>query len=139
MNAAELTDRDELQGAQVVLLVEDVRKTVAFYCDVLGFHLDFNWGDPSTHARVSSGDRTHASAARIHFHEEDPDLLKHKTCSVYVHVGSDTDELFNDRPWGRQFGIKDINGYRLLQDETRVEHWNRSAPRRIGVNAVFVA
>ncbi|MCG5054080.1 MAG: VOC family protein [Myxococcales bacterium] len=128
MRAAEQTDRHELHGAQTVLLVGDVRKTVAFYCDVLGFRLDFEWGDPPTHARVSSGDRSHASAARIHFHEADPTLLKHKTCSIYVHVGNDLDELCRElksrgvevveepteRPWGRQFGIHDINGFLLL-------------------------
>jgi uncharacterized glyoxalase superfamily protein PhnB len=128
MKATEQTDRHKLHGAQAVLLVGDVRKTVDFYCNVLGFHLDFEWGDPPTHARVSSGDRAHASAARIHFHEEDPALLKHKTCSIYVHVGTDMDELSQelkcrgveiveeptDQPWGRQFVIHDINGYRLL-------------------------
>lgn len=128
MKTAEQTDRHELQGAQAVLWVADVRKTVAFYCDVIGFHLDFEWGDPPTHARVSSGDRTHASAARIHFHEVDPTLLGQKTCSIYLHVGTDIDELCqelkyrgvaiveepSELPWGRQFSIQDINGYQLL-------------------------
>jgi uncharacterized glyoxalase superfamily protein PhnB len=127
MNATETTDRHQLHGAQAVLMVEDVKKTVDFYCEVLGFHLDFDWGTPPTHARVSSGDRTHASAARIRFQEAEPTLLTHKTCSIYMHIGVGMDELFqvfksrgvqiveepNDRPWGRQFGIRDINGYVL--------------------------
>jgi catechol 2,3-dioxygenase-like lactoylglutathione lyase family enzyme len=127
MNATDATDRHQLHGAQVVLMVEDVKKTVDFYCDVLGFHLDFDWGSPPTHARVSSGDRDHASAARIRFQKAEPSLLAQKTCSIYMHIGAGMDGLFRefksrgveiveeptDRPWGRQFGIRDINGYVL--------------------------
>lgn len=127
MNASEDTDRHQLHGAQAVLMVEDVQKTVDFYCEVLGFHFDFDWGSPPTHARVSSGDREHASAARIRFQKAEPSLLVQKTCSLYLHIGTGMDELFRlfksrgvqiveeptDRPWGRQFGIRDINGYVL--------------------------
>jgi catechol 2,3-dioxygenase-like lactoylglutathione lyase family enzyme len=127
-DATDATDRHQLHGAQVVLMVEDVKKTVDFYCDILGFHFDFDWGNPPTHARVSSGDRNHASAARIRFEKPEPTLLAQKTCSIYMHIGVDMDELFQkfksrgveiveeptNRPWGRQFGIRDINGY-LLQ------------------------
>ena len=127
MNATEASDGHQLHGAQAVLMVEDVKRTVDFYCDVLGFHLDFDWGSPPTHARVFSGDREHASAARIRFQRAEPALLAQKTCSIYKHIGVGMDELVqefksrgveiveepNDRPWGRQFGIRDINGYVL--------------------------
>jgi catechol 2,3-dioxygenase-like lactoylglutathione lyase family enzyme len=127
MNTTKATDRHQLHGAQVVLMVEDVKKTVDFYCEVLGFHLDFDWGSPPTHARVSSGDPEHASAVRIRFEKAEPTSLVQKTCYLYMHIGVGMDELFQefrsrgveiveeptDRPWGRQFGIRDINGYVL--------------------------
>ncbi len=128
MNARELTDRHGVYGAQVVLRVADVRKTLDWYRDVLGFHIDFEYGDPPTHARVATGDRSHSSAARIRFQlgESPGEVSPH--CSIYLHVADGMlDELceeFNargvqiteppsDRPWGRQFSIRDLNGYTL--------------------------
>jgi catechol 2,3-dioxygenase-like lactoylglutathione lyase family enzyme len=67
MGATEVTDRHELHGVQAVLFVPDVRRTLDYYRDTLGFHIDFEAGEPLLHARVSSGDREHASAARIRF------------------------------------------------------------------------
>lgn len=127
MSATEATDRHELHGAQAVLMVHDVQQTIDFYCGVLGFHLDFDWGSPPTHARVSSGDRNHASAARIRFEKADAKLPTEKTCYMYLHIGAGLDELFRElesrgveiteaptnRPWGRQFSVRDINGYVL--------------------------
>lgn len=128
MSATDLTDQHELHGAQAVLFVTDVRKTLDFYRDVLGFHIDFESGDPPTHARVSSGDRNHASAARIRFQAAPAGVLVVPSCYLYVHVGRLIDGYFqmcrdrgvkivsepNDRPWGlREFEISDCNGYKL--------------------------
>jgi uncharacterized glyoxalase superfamily protein PhnB len=127
MNPQELTDQHGVHGAQAVLMVTDVRQTLAWYRDVLGFHIDFEYGDPPTHARVSSGDRDHASAARIRFEKGPASVNATSSCYLYLHVGEGMDELCEelrargveisaaptDRPWGRQFSIRDLNGYTL--------------------------
>jgi catechol 2,3-dioxygenase-like lactoylglutathione lyase family enzyme len=110
-----------------VLMVADVRQTLAWYRDVLGFHIDFEYGDPPTHARVSSGDREHAGAARIRFEKGPESVNATSGCYLYLHIGEGMDELCEefrardveisaaptDRPWGRQFSIRDLNGYTL--------------------------
>lgn len=127
MNARELTDLHVVYGAQVVLRVADVRKTLDWYRDVLGFHIDFEYGDPPTHARVATGDRSHSSAARIRFQLGTPPGDSAPHCSIYLHVTEGMDELCEEfqargvqiteppanRPWGRQFSIRDLNGYTL--------------------------
>lgn len=127
MSSQESTDQHGVHGAQAVLFVTDVRQTLAWYRDVLGFHIDFEHGDPPTHARVSSGDRNHASAARIRFEKASAPVNATSACYLYLHVGEGMDELCQefrargveisdaptDRPWGRQFSIRDLNGYTL--------------------------
>jgi uncharacterized glyoxalase superfamily protein PhnB len=126
METTKTTDGHELHGVQAVLLVGDVAATIAYYRDILGFHVDFMHGSPPTHARVSSGDRDGPSAARIRF--ECSAMPGTPSCYLYVHVGQRLDDLFDvyrgrgveivgeprDRPWGlRQFEIRDCNGYLL--------------------------
>ena len=111
-----------------VLAVADVRASVAFYCDQLGFHHDFIEGDPPIHGRVVA-DPSYASPT-IHIRFEPLEAGQSVNPSVYLwlHVGSGLDELFDvyrkrgvpiveapeDRPWGlRQFAIRDLDGYRL--------------------------
>ncbi|MDA1043915.1 MAG: VOC family protein [Verrucomicrobia bacterium] len=127
MPATAVTDAHALHGAQVVLMVPDVEDATTFYCDKLGFHLDFDHGDPPTHARVASGDLNHASAARIRLERENAPHAGPRHCYLYIHVGKDIDGLFReyeqrgvpvveppvDKPWGRQFTIRDLNGYEL--------------------------
>lgn len=127
MKTREMTDQHGLHGAQAVLVVVDVRQTLDWYRDVLGFHIDFEHGDPPTHARVSSGDRTHASAIRIRFEQEAPPNDPASGCYLFLHIGKGMDELCEefrargvdiqeppvDKPWGRQFSIRDMNGYIL--------------------------
>jgi uncharacterized glyoxalase superfamily protein PhnB len=128
MNASDVTDRHELHGVQAVLFVRDVRRTLDYYRDALGFHIDFEAGEPLLHARVSSGDREHASAARIRFETAPSSEATVPSCYLYVHVGSEIDELFQaykgkgvdivmepkNQPWGlREFEVRDCNGYVL--------------------------
>jgi uncharacterized glyoxalase superfamily protein PhnB len=127
MNPQDQTNGHGVHGAQAVLMVPDVRQTLDWYRDVLGFHIDFEHGDPVTHARVSSGDQSHASAARIRFEQARAPLSAPPSCYLYLHVGEGMDELCEEfrargveittapteRPWGRQFSIRDLNGYTL--------------------------
>jgi uncharacterized glyoxalase superfamily protein PhnB len=125
MSATATTDSHELYGVEAVLLVSDVRATLAFYRDVLGFNVDFDAGSPPVHARVSSGDPSSPATARIRFELASTPLAEPRSCYLYVYVGRALDELFTsyksrgvtivcaprDRPWGlRQFDILDCNG-----------------------------
>lgn len=111
-----------------MLFVPDVRATLAFYKDVLGFNIDFDAGSPPVHARVSSGDPSSPATARIRFELGSAPLVEPRSCYLYVYVGRALDDLFTsyksrgvtivgdpgDRPWGlRQFDIQDCNGYQL--------------------------
>ena len=50
MKAAEVTDKHDFHGVQPVLFVSDVRRTLDYYRDMLGFHIDFEAGEPLLHA-----------------------------------------------------------------------------------------
>jgi uncharacterized glyoxalase superfamily protein PhnB len=129
MSATDITDKHALHGVQAVLFVPDVAKTLMYYRDSLGFHVDFEVGDPPVHARVYSGDPMHSSAARIRFEKTAATAIKEPSCYLYVHVGENIDELHrafvargldvlgepSDKPWGlRVFELRDLNGYVLL-------------------------
>jgi uncharacterized glyoxalase superfamily protein PhnB len=118
----------ELHGIQPVLGVRDVAKTLGYYRDVLGFHVDFVHGDPPVHARVCA-DRSYATPTiHIRFEPLKPDAEPSPTVYFYIHVGKGLDELFQayrdrgvkiirdpeDRPWGlREFYIEDCDGYTI--------------------------
>lgn len=108
-----------------VIGTDDIRKSLSYYIDVLGFSPDFEFGDPIVYAGVKSGN------AELYF-SYDPDLIiaiREKGISPEVFIWTtDADNLFekhvangaeiiepiSDRPWGaRQYVIKDINGYHL--------------------------
>ena len=52
--------RVAIQAAAAVFVVKDVARSVAHYQDVLGFHVEFTYGDPPSYAGVERG------AALIH-------------------------------------------------------------------------
>jgi uncharacterized glyoxalase superfamily protein PhnB len=128
MNAEETTEAHALHGVQPVLFVPSMEATIAYYRDVLGFHVDFEHGSPATHARVSSGRQNGAVAARIRFAPAETSAQS-PSCQIYIHVGERIDELFEaykaraveilteptNRPWGlRDFRIRDCNGVVLI-------------------------
>ena len=45
-----------LRGAATVFVVEDVVRSVEHYRDVLGFDIEFTYGQPTFYARVERGD-----------------------------------------------------------------------------------
>ncbi len=127
MEPGELTPF-ELHGMQPVLVVPDIHRTVAFYRDTLGFHVDFIEGDPPLHARVCA-DPTYASPTiHIRFEPLEPGAAIETSTYLWLHVGKELDLLFEryrsrgvrileepmDRPWGlRQFVIEDCDGHVL--------------------------
>ena len=125
MDTAQLTPF-ELHGMQPVLAVSDVNETVAYYRDMLGFHVDFVEGDPPVHARVCADPTYKSPTVHIRFEPLPRGASVNPTVYLWLHVGQGLDDLFilyrergvaiieepNDRPWGlRQFTIKDCNGY----------------------------
>ncbi len=125
MSAGELTPY-QLHGMQPVLGVRDINETVAFYRDKLGFHVDFVEGDPPAHARVCADPTYSSPTVHIRFEPLRPDAPINPSVSLWLHVGTDLDRLFEiyrdrgvkvirepeDRPWGlRQFAVEDCNGY----------------------------
>jgi len=114
-------------SVEPVLMVYDVQATAHFYRDVLGFNLDFLYGDPPTHGGVSRGEwngalvslqlsqvpegRSIEPAAYLHIRV---DASLDALYTQYRAAGVEMVEPPGDRPWGfREFTIKDSNGHML--------------------------
>jgi uncharacterized glyoxalase superfamily protein PhnB len=127
MSPGELTPF-QLHGMQPVLAVPDVNETVAYYRDVLGFHVDFVHGDPPIHARVCADPTYSSPTVHVRFEPLERGGSVDPSVHLWLHVGKGLDRLFGvyrdrgvtvvrepeDRPWGlRRFIIQDCNGYLL--------------------------
>jgi uncharacterized glyoxalase superfamily protein PhnB len=119
-------DEHQLHGTQPVLQVADVAAAIAYYRDVLGFEVDFVAGDPPIHARVSSGERATASAARLRLIPFGGGGALPDRGYFWTHVGRDLDGLYEKyraagaeivsppttQPWGlRDFRLRDPDGH----------------------------
>jgi len=113
---------------QPVLSVPDVNAAVAYYHDVLGFHVDFIAGDPPLHARVVADPSYSSPTVHIRFEPLERGANLSPCVYLWLQVGSGLDRLCEvyrergvrivrepeDRPWGlRQFIVEDCNGYLL--------------------------
>ncbi len=125
MPGGELTPY-QLHGMHPVLAVRDVNASVAFYRDMLGFHVDFVHGDPPVHARVCADPTYSSPTIHIRFEPLEPGISPNPSVYLWVHVGNSLDRLFEiyrdrgveivrepeNRFWGhRQFVVKDSDGY----------------------------
>ena len=120
-------------GVIPVFLVDDVVETVEYYRDVLGFEVDFVYGEPAIYGSVSRDD------AIINFSRSEPPGRHNGVTSAttgngvdaYV-VVSDVDDLYEElkhhgasivvelesHEYGmREFQIEDCNRYRLALAE----------------------
>jgi uncharacterized glyoxalase superfamily protein PhnB len=111
----------KLCSAATLFVVDDVLKSVAHYCDVLGFKKVFTYGEPVFYGGVERGDVTiHLQAA----HE----TSRHKGQGAVNVFVTEVDSLYDefrtrgalvlqppdDRPYGmRDFDIDDLDGNRL--------------------------
>jgi RimJ/RimL family protein N-acetyltransferase/uncharacterized glyoxalase superfamily protein PhnB len=110
-----------------VLFVHDVQETAAFYRDRLGFHIDFLYGHPPSHAGVSRGDWT-GSGAVLQLSQIPPNRPVTPSGYLYIFVSSEIDDLYaqyktkgvaihsplQSFPWGfMEFTIQDNNGHLL--------------------------
>jgi uncharacterized glyoxalase superfamily protein PhnB len=116
-------------GVVPVFLVDDVVETAGYYRDVLGFDVDFIYGEPPVYASVSRDD------AILNFSRSDPQGRRNSVSKAgagngvdaYV-VVSDVDDVLEElthhgakvvvdiesHDYGmREFQIEDPNGYRL--------------------------
>ncbi len=118
----------QLHGMQPVLAVRDLLKTVDYYRDMLGFHVDFVDGDPPAHARVCADPSYSSPTVHIRFEPSEAAATPNHSVYLWVHVGKGLDRLFEtyrdrgvviihepeDKEWGlRQFVIEDCDGYRI--------------------------
>jgi len=107
--------------AATVFVVQDVLRSVEHYCDILGFHTQFTYGDPTFYAGVERDDLV------IHLQVASETKRQPGHGAVYVFV-TDVDALYQelqsrgartlnepkDYPYGmRDFNINDIDGNQL--------------------------
>lgn len=78
-----------LCGAATVLVVQDVLRSVAHYRDVLGFHTEFTYGEPTFYAGVER------DAVLIHLQAADKTKRQpgHGAVNVFV---TDVDALYQE-------------------------------------------
>ncbi len=124
---AKLAAHHQLHGVQPVLAVADAASAARFFVDVLGFDLDFLYGEPATHGRVKSGDGTYGQPIYIHLSLVDEDESgRLPTGELRIHVGRELDALCQvyrgrganivdgptSQPWGlREFVVLEPNGH----------------------------
>lgn len=115
----------QIHSTVPVVSTDDIEKSLSYYTEVLGFSLDFKYGEPVVYAGVKSG------SAQIYL-TYDPDLVSaikeyNLNLEIFIwtpdavqlfkkHVdkGAEILEPISDRSWGaRQYVIKEINGYHL--------------------------
>lgn len=112
----------ELFGTGPVLPVTDVHAAVAFYRDVLGFHVDFELENPPSHASVTRCgvgiQFTHVDAAAVrtpyagwtYLFVNDIDALH----AEFVSRDATVTQSLGSRSHGmREFEIRDLSGHRL--------------------------
>ena len=110
-----------LRSAAPVFVVQDVARSVAHYRDVLGFRIEFTYGEPTLYAGVERGD------VLIHLQAARETKRQPGQSSIYVFV-TDVDALYaelsarsartlnapRDYDYGmRDFDVEDLDGNHL--------------------------
>jgi len=131
--AGELGNHHRFHGVQPVLPVADAARAARYFCEVLGFELDFIAGEPPSYARVRIGARHRGEPGW-----GDPVYLRLWQChlrdarpwrgEIVIHVGHDLDGLHaayvrrgvvvveppQSHPWGlREFAVREPDGHVL--------------------------
>ncbi len=125
---------EQFESVIPVLPVDDILKTAEYYRDILGFKIDFIWGEPPSYASVSRGKST-INFRKITNGETEFRLRSHKGIDVYFCVAK-LDTIIDEfkarnvkvlyEPAGQDYGMKemnveDCNGYTLCFGEESVE------------------
>ncbi len=114
----------------------DLEATMAYYRDVLGFRIDWTYGEPANFGSASRGGVTimfsqhHELAERsagqsIWVKVDDADILHEE----HRAKGAKIVEEIGERPWGvREYVVEDPNGYRLRFAGPPAEEIAKSQP-----------
>ena len=116
------------RGLSAGLTVDDIQESIAWYRDVLGFHVEEEWKDDGK----LMGASMIAGAARLFLGQDDwakgRDRRKGEGMRLHLATGQSVDEVAArikasggtldsepaDMPWGtRAFAITDPNGFKL--------------------------
>jgi ribosomal protein S18 acetylase RimI-like enzyme len=110
-----------MKESTAILAANDVRETVRFYRDVLGFEADWLWGDPPTFGGVRWG------RVQLMFCQQ-PEIARHIEGHQHWLQVADADAMLKthrdrgapiisdigNKPWGwREYIVRDVNGYHL--------------------------
>lgn len=127
--ADDLGTRHQFHGVQPVLPVADAARAARYFCDVLGFELDFIAGEPPSYARVKhvpaagQGEAVYLRLWQVNVREARP-----WRGEIVIHVGNDIDGLYaayvkrgvdileapTSQPWGlREFALREPDGHVL--------------------------
>lgn len=127
--ADDLGTRHQFHGVQPVLPVADAARAARYFCDVLGFELDFIAGEPPSYARVKhvpaagQGEAVYLRLWQVNVRETRP-----WRGEIVIHVGHDIDGLHaayvkrgvdiveppTSQPWGlREFALREPDGHLL--------------------------
>lgn len=127
--ADDLGTRHQFHGVQPVLPVADAARAARYFCDVLGFELDFIAGEPPSYARVKhvpaagQGEAVYLRLWQVNTREARP-----WRGEIVIHVGHDLDGLHAayvkrgvdileppaSQPWGlREFALREPDGHVL--------------------------
>jgi catechol 2,3-dioxygenase-like lactoylglutathione lyase family enzyme len=112
------------RGVYPVIATRDVAGSVAFYRDMLGFHVSYFDTQSPDYAIVARGEWT-SERAELHFVREADAALKGR---LRLPVGPHITRLLNEfqqhgvpiavplnaKPWGQEFEIVDNNGWTLV-------------------------
>lgn len=128
LGVVDLGTLHRFHGIQPVLPVADAARAARYFCDVLGFELDFVAGEPPSYARVWKGDRTHGDPVYIRLWQCNARETRQWRGEIVIHVGHDVDGLHDayvkrgvtviespvSQPWGlREFAIREPDGHAL--------------------------
>ena len=112
-----------LSHSAPVFPVEDPLKTAEYYRDILGFDINFKWGDPPSYVVINRDD-----TVGIHLVKKEDQFQPSKNhvslfifshdinslYTAYAKAGADILHPLGDRDYGmRDFDIKDPNGFIL--------------------------
>ena len=126
-----LAQQHQIHGAQPVLPVPDVAAAADWFVRVLGFDVDFLYGDaPHVHGRVKCGQPgPEGWGAPIYIHLSRRTSPLQTGAEIRLHIGHDIDGLHRhaidagatvlgapvDQPWGlREFVLQAPGGHRLV-------------------------
>jgi uncharacterized glyoxalase superfamily protein PhnB len=121
------------------LPVRNLRETIQYYKDKLGFQGEWFWGDPPTDAGCQRNELSILFNQNPEFNERVKGLelvmFVDDVDGIYSELknksGVEIASPIKDEPWGiREFTVKDINGY-LLRISCSLERINKQKKRAL--------